>query len=262
MTELPRDHQSRIIDFGRTAEDYDRHRPGFPDSFFIGLEAKGWIAPNQRALDLGTGTGAMALGLAARGLHVAALDRSKELLLVLERRAKERSLQVRIIEGVAEDTCEAAASYDLICAAQAWWWFDPKRTLAEAHRLLVPGGRVLIASFCYLPLAGSIAEASEALVLKHNPGWGAAGCLGIFPEQPKQLAEGGYRSIETFSYDVEVPFSHEAWRGRMRACNGVAASLAQAEVASFDRDLAALLASRCTDPFTVLHRVFVVMGLR
>ncbi|MDQ6781646.1 MAG: class I SAM-dependent methyltransferase, partial [Candidatus Eremiobacteraeota bacterium] len=44
------------IDFGKTASDYGRFRAGFPDRFFERLLA-GWIAPGQRVLDLGTGTG-------------------------------------------------------------------------------------------------------------------------------------------------------------------------------------------------------------
>lgn len=60
-----RDREGRIIDFGRTAADYERFRPGFPESFFDRLVRDGWIAPGQRALDLGTGTGTLALGFAA-----------------------------------------------------------------------------------------------------------------------------------------------------------------------------------------------------
>jgi ubiquinone/menaquinone biosynthesis C-methylase UbiE len=56
------DHRGRTIDFGRQAEDYDRFRPGFPESFFLRLAARGWTRPGQRALDLGTGTGALAPG--------------------------------------------------------------------------------------------------------------------------------------------------------------------------------------------------------
>ena len=47
-----RDHKGRVIDFGRTAVDYERYRPGFPDEFFDRLETAGWIAPGIRALDL------------------------------------------------------------------------------------------------------------------------------------------------------------------------------------------------------------------
>src|SRR5437879_5476679 len=109
---LPRDHRDRVVDFGRTAEDYDRYRPGFPESFFDDLAQRHLIAPGMRALDLGAGTGAMSLGLAARGLEVSALDRSTELLEVLARRAVERHAAVRIMHGVAEDTKEAPESFD------------------------------------------------------------------------------------------------------------------------------------------------------
>lgn len=53
----PRDHRGRPIEFGRTADDYDRHRPGFPDSFFDKLVQRAWIARGQRALDVGAGSG-------------------------------------------------------------------------------------------------------------------------------------------------------------------------------------------------------------
>jgi len=41
-----------------------------------------------------------------------------------------------------------------------------------------------------------------------------------------------------FWFDVDVPFSRTGWRGRMRACRGVGAALAPAEVAAFDAALA------------------------
>src|SRR5262245_15798123 len=121
--ELPKDDQARAIDFGRTAEDYDRHRPGFPDSFFERIFAEGLVARGQRALDLGTGTGTMALGLAARGMTVTALDRSPELFEVLARRAKAAGLPITIKQALAEDTEEPAASFEVVTAAQCWWWF-------------------------------------------------------------------------------------------------------------------------------------------
>ncbi len=64
-----RDHENRVIDFGRRADDYERFRPEFPESFFERLEEDGWIEAGQRVLDLGTGTGSLALGFAASGVR-------------------------------------------------------------------------------------------------------------------------------------------------------------------------------------------------
>ena len=71
----------------------------------------------------------------------------------------------------------------------------------------------------------------------------------------------GFENIETFSFDLPVLYSHIAWRGRIRASAGVAASLAPDQVAQFDAELKALLAIQFpTDPLQVPHRVFAVVA--
>ena len=58
-----------------------------------------------------------------------------------------------------------------------------------------------------------------------------------------------------------APYTAEAWRGRIRASAGVAASLGPEQVSRFDADLRDLLAARFPqDPFGVPHRVFVVIA--
>lgn len=58
------------VDFGKTAQDYAQHRAGFPPSFFEELFRSKWLQNAKHALDLGTGTGTVARGLASRGLSV------------------------------------------------------------------------------------------------------------------------------------------------------------------------------------------------
>jgi SAM-dependent methyltransferase len=256
------DHRGRTIDFGRQAEDYDRYRPGFPESFFARLDARGWTRPEQRALDLGTGTGSLALGLAARGLRVTGLDVSEPLLEVARSRAEASGLGVSFVQGSAEHTGLAAASFDLVSAGQCWWWFDAEAAIAEVQRVLAPGGRLLVCNFSYLPLPGGVAARTESLILEHNPGWPKAGWRGVHPEQVEALDVGGFRQVESFSYTVDVPFSHEAWRGRVRTCNGVGSALDADAVERFDAELAALLELEFPGDLTVPHRVFAVSGLR
>lgn len=256
------DHRGRTIDFGRAATDYARYRPGFPDSMFDRLSASGWIAPDLRALDLGTGSGNLALGLAARGLETVGLDVSRELLDVARDRAAALGLDVRFPEGRAEDTGLEADAFDLVTAGQCWWWFDAEKVLAEVRRLLRPGGRLLMANFAYLATPGSVAEATERLILAHNPGWPKAGGCGVFPAQVEDLDTGGFARVESFSYVEPVRFSHEAWRGRIRSCNGVGASLEAGAVKALDRDLASLLSQRAPGQELVIpHRVFVATGV-
>ncbi len=255
------DHAGRVVDFGSTATDYDEYRPGFPDSFFARVASRGWLAQGLRALDLGTGTGSLALGLASAGLDVIGLDPSRTLLDVARRRARAANLEVRFVEGVAEATGMSDASFDLVTAGQCWWWFDEAAAMAEVRRVLAHSGRLMIANFCYVPLPGQVAERTEDLVIAHNPGWTKARETGVFPSQVEALDRAGMIDVESFCYVEPVRFSHGRWRGRMRACNGIGATLAPEAVAAFDHELAGLLAREFPGELTIPHRVFVATGV-
>ena len=258
----PEDGEQRDINFGRTAADYERHRPGFPDDFFDRLAERRWIGPGQRALDLGTGTGSLALGFAARGLIATGLDIAPELLDVAGHTASARGLSAHFVEGRAEDTGQAAESFDLVSAGECWWWFNEDDAIREIRRVLTPGGRLIICSFSYVPLSGNVANRTEELVLKHNPGWPKAGWTGIHPEHVTALDRGGFTEVESFSYMVDVAFSHEAWRGRIRTCNGVGSALTAEQVERFDADLAEMLSCDFPPNLIVPHRIFAASGIR
>ncbi|MBK7586381.1 MAG: methyltransferase domain-containing protein [Myxococcales bacterium] len=257
---MPLDNQGRAIEFGRTADDYDRHRPGFPAAFRQRLLEKRWALPGQRALDLGTGTGTVALSLAECGLDVVGIDPSEELLARARQRASTAGLKIRFERATAEDTQEAEGSFDVVAAGQCWWWFDSDRALAEARRVLTAEGRLIIASFCYVPTPGSVAALTEQLILEFNPSWGMAGLTGIFESHVRDLDRAGFDEVESVSWVEPVVFTHEGWRGRMRACNGVGAVLGAEDTARFDASLAELLASRFPEPLRIPHRVFIATG--
>jgi hypothetical protein len=104
-------------------------------------------------------------------------------------------------------------------------------------------------------------EATETLILQYNPDWHMGGGSGIYPRWLADLAIAGFSDLETFSFDLVVLYSHERWRGRIRASAGVAASLSSDEVLTFDTDLVALLARKFQqDPLLVPHRVWAVTG--
>jgi hypothetical protein len=128
--------------------------------------------------------------------------------------------------------------------------------------VLKPGGRLVIAHFDWIPLPGNMVEATEQLIEKHNPKWKLGGGLGIHPLWARDMGVAGFTNIETFSFDIDAIYAHEAWRGRIRASAGVGASLTPDAVAVFDAELRAMLAERWPkDPMRVPHRVFAAIGV-
>jgi len=251
------------IDFGKTARDYGRYRAGFPPALFERLATFGIGLTGQRVLDLGTGTGTLARSLALRGCTVTALDPSVPLTEEAKRLDQEAGVSISYVIAKAEQTGLPDASFDVITAGQCWHWFDRPKAAQEVKRLLVSDGRLVIAHFDWIPLPGNVVEATEKLIEQHNPEWKMGGSRGLYSRWLSDVAIAGFQDIETFSFDIFVPYSHEAWRGRIRASAGVAASLSPEQVTSFDLALQKLLGERFPDdPLAVYHRVFAVLSRR
>lgn len=249
------------IDFGKTALDYRRHRAGFPEDYFARIAPYGIGIQGQRVLDLGTGTGTVARGLARRGCTVTAIDPALSLMEQARELDVEAGVFIDYRQATAEQTGLPDEAFDVVTAGQCWHWFNRRLAADEARRLLRPGGALVISHFDWLPLPGNVVEATEALILKHNPAWRGAGGKGIYPSWFGDLSAAEFSGIESFSFDTNVIYSHEAWRGRIRASAGIAASLVPAAVESFDSELAELLKKNFqNDPLDVPHRVFTVLG--
>ena len=259
----PENFQNFQADFGLTANDYATHRAGFPDSLFERLAGWGIGLPGQKIVDLGTGTGTLARGFALRGSRVTGIDPAAAMLQQAQKLDQAAGVQIEYRVATAEHTGLPDACADVVAAGQCWHWFDRAAAAREVKRILRPDGLVVLAHFDWIPLPGNLVEATEQLIRAHNPDWNLHGGNGLYPQWLTDLGQAGFSDLKTFSYDIFVPYTHEGWRGRIRASAGVGASLPPERVAAFDRELAALLQNRFPQPvLQVHHRVFAVAGRR
>lgn len=249
------------VDFGLTAGDYARHRAGFPDSFFERIAAFGIGTQDQALVDIGTGTGSLARGFAKRGCKVVGIDPSENLLEAARGLDAEAGVAIDYRIGRAEHLELPDAAFEVVTAGQCWHWFDAPLAAAEIARVLCAEGRLVIAHFDWLPLAGNVVDATERLIEHHNPAWKLGGGMGLYPRWLRDLGEAGYSDLQTFSYDEDALYSPEAWRGRIRASAGVGGSLTSDAVEDFDRALQILLEQEFSaESLAVPHRIFALVA--
>jgi len=251
------------IDFGAVADAYARYRPGFPDVLYDRLAGYGVGLRGQTIIDVGTGTGNLARGFARRGAHVIGIDPDERLMAQARRLDAAVGVSVDYRVGRAEAVPLPDASADVVSAGQCWHWFDAPAAAREFHRLARPGGRAVLAYFDWLVHPGNVVEATERLILEHNPSWRLSGGNGFHPEALPHLHAAGFGAVETFSTDTELSYTHEGWRGRIRSSSGSGAALSRERADVFDAALARLLATSFpVEPLRIPYRVFAIVAAR
>jgi ubiquinone/menaquinone biosynthesis C-methylase UbiE len=97
------------------------------------------------ALDVGCGTGFLALALAARGHRATGLDFAPAMLAAARGKAAAQGLPVRFEEGDAEAPPFPPHSFDLVvCRHLLWTLPHPQAAIDAWIRLLRPGGRLAV----------------------------------------------------------------------------------------------------------------------
>ncbi len=124
------------------------------------------LTPNESVLDVGCGTGVVALTAARLGARVSGLDLTPELLEHARANSDIAGCNIDWTEGDAENLPYPDASFDVVLS-QFGHMFAPRPDVVvrEMRRVLKPGGRVAFATWPPEHFVGRF----FALVGKHSP---------------------------------------------------------------------------------------------
>jgi SAM-dependent methyltransferase len=134
------------------------------------INALGGVA-GKDVVELGCGTAYFGAWLAKRGARVTGVDVTPAQLETARRMQEEFDLPFELIEASAEDVPLPDESFDLAVSEYgASIWCDPERWIAEAARLLRPGGRLVFLCNSTLSIlcAPDEGKVGEALVRSHS----------------------------------------------------------------------------------------------
>jgi S-adenosylmethionine-dependent methyltransferase len=148
--------------------------------------------PALDVVDVGGGTGGLAVPLATLGHHVTVVDPSPDALAAAQRRAAEVAVSLSVVQGEAASVADMVglATADLVICHNVLEYVDsPADAMAGIARVLRPAGVVsvlasnAVAAVLHQALAGRFAEARRLLPesVTGQPG-GAAG-----PDLPRRF---------------------------------------------------------------------------
>jgi SAM-dependent methyltransferase len=248
-------NDAKPLNWNNAASDYSTHRPGYPDNFFDLLQRLGVGRPGQQILDLGSGTGALAIPFARQGGRVTAVDLSAGQIAAAREKAALEGLGIRFIVSGAEDAPVEAERYHAVTASMCWGYFDTERVLDLVRRVLLPGGRLLISSIVWQE-DDQITRCTNRLLAKYSERFNHRHEEPGSDPVPDWAKDG--LPLQTFHrYRVGLPFTKESWRGRMRATKYIGAALPADQVEAFDRDLAQSLDVFAPEEFIVSHEIVI-----
>ncbi len=238
------------FDWGRVSREYAAFRDIYPQEFYDHIVQRGLCVRGQRVLDLGTGTGVLPRNLYRYGAKWTGTDISPEQIAQAKRLSEGMDIDYLALPSEKLDFPDG--SFDVITACQCFWYFDHETLAPRLHRMLKPGGKFLVLCMEWLPFEDAIAGASEQVILKYSPDWTGAGeTMHPIPVPDCYLSD--FTLTHHEEYLLPVHFTREGWHGRMRACRGVGASLAPAELAAWETEHRQLLDRIAPDEFDVLH---------
>ena len=201
------------------AAGYDSHRPSPPRALLDMLCLEAQVERPQLVVDFGSGTGLSTRAWAERADEVVGVEASPEMREQAE--AATATANVRFVEAYAQETGLAEGTADLVTCSQSFHWMEPEPTLAEAARILRPGGVFAAYDYDWPPVVHPEVEAGfEAMIQRI----GMRRALRGQPRHTKDMHLDRIRDSGHFRYVREVVL-HSRERGSAKRIVGMALSL-------------------------------------
>ena len=151
MDEERRQKKERSI-WRKLAKSYDDNTlTAYQDAYRQSIDkVNALLKPGQQVLEIGCGTGIISLGIAPKAGRVVSTDITPEMIAIARAKAREMALDnviFRVCDGYHQP--DADESFDLVLLFNILHVVKyPSTLLAEAKRLLKPGGYLVTATDC------------------------------------------------------------------------------------------------------------------
>ncbi|MFC1954825.1 class I SAM-dependent methyltransferase [Chloroflexota bacterium] len=202
--------------FRGTAWYYARFREGYPKEFFSFIKDKFDLQKDDRVLDLGCGTGQIAIPISAFVKEVVAMDPEPEMIAEGKNQAETKDDQKIVwVEGGSEDLPgmkDELGNFKLVTMGTSFHWMDREKTLDELHSIINDdGGIVIVGNTSIWTKNPSDWEAAAKEVIKKCLGEKRRAGSGLFQAPTRRheeiVKESGFRQMEMWQHHWNVSSS-------------------------------------------------------
>ena len=131
--------------FKSTAWYYARYRPGYPRPFLNHIIEKFQCDGTGRLLDLGCGTGQLAIPLASSFDEVVGMDPEPEMIAEAKIQAGTVGVNdIKWVEAGSEDLTEQLGPFKLVTMGSSFHWMNREATLITLDKMVVPDGGIVV----------------------------------------------------------------------------------------------------------------------
>ena len=213
---LWRSHQNLCIHFGYFDDQHDSHAKALPNMNRV-LAKRAAITNGETVLDAGCGVGGSSIWLAEQlGAKVCGINIQPLHLQIARREATERGVDhlVRFVEKNYCDTGEPEETFDVVWALESVCHCTDKMAfIKEAHRVLKPGGRLMVADF--FQFKRDLNDAESDCMRMWLDGWALPHLAGV-SEFGEAITQAGFQNVECDDITANViRSSRRIWKASL-----------------------------------------------
>jgi ubiquinone/menaquinone biosynthesis C-methylase UbiE len=139
--------------FASTVGYYERHRLAYPDRLLARLVTLLGLRPGDSVLDLGTGTGMLAVGFARLGMTVTAMDPEPGMLAACKDAAQMAGVNLTLRQASSYDLTPDMGPFKLVTIGRSFHWMDRLATLKMLGEIVTGDGGVALFHDAHPPVA-------------------------------------------------------------------------------------------------------------
>jgi SAM-dependent methyltransferase len=207
--------------FGVDTARYDRARPRYPNELIAAVLA---ASPGREMLDVGCGTGIEARQFRDAGFAVLGVEPDARMAAF----ARQTGIEVEVAKF--EDWDPAGRNFDAVVAGQSWHWVDPVAGVANAARVLRPGGSLTMFWHVF-EAPREVNERFAEVYRRVAPGSplqvpSGRSALELYQAGMDKVAEtlratGGFGRPERWRFDWEQHYTREQWLDLLPTTGGL-----------------------------------------